>query len=347
MQLERFHPRSQLVVEATHIEKPRFPVIEAHSHLGEPFGGGWENRPFEELLERLDEARVVHLVDLDGGWGEDILSSHLDAFKAKAPERFSVFGGVDWSKWTEKGEAFPEWAAGRLPIQKKRGAAGLKIWKPLGLTVRDHQDQLAKVDDPRLDPIWQTAGELGLPVLIHVGDSRGLLRPGGRDQRTVGGAPTAPRVGLDEPRRSRHSLEIMNGLARVLARHPRTTFIGAHVGGYVENLGVGERPARPMPRTSTWTSPIASRSWAASHGQRGASFFATPTASSSAPTWGQTPRCRASTTDSSRPRMSTSIRIPVAYPRQGRWHIYGLDLPEEVLAKVYLKNASKIPRSGG
>ncbi len=340
MQLERFHPRSQLVVEATHIEKPRFPVIEAHSHLGEPFGGGWENRPFEELLERLDEARVVHLVDLDGGWGEDILSSHLDAFKAKAPERFSVFGGVDWSKWTEKGEAFPEWAAGRLPIQKERGAAGLKIWKLLGLTVRDHQDQLAKVDDPRLDPIWQTAGELGLPVLIHVGDPVAFFDPVDETNERWEELQQHPEWVWTSPPFPPF-LEIMNGLACVVARHPRTTFIGAHVGGYVENLGWVSDLLDRCPNFHVDISdsiaelgrqPRTARRFFLRHADR--ILFGTDLGPN--PEMSRIYYRFLETADEYFNPDTGSV------PRQGRWHIYGLDLPEEVLAKVYLKNASKI-----
>ena len=177
MLLQDYRPRSKLVVESTTVEKPRFHVIDAHNHLGEPIGLDWEDRPFADLMAHLDEAGVRHYVDLDGGWGEDVLDSHLDAFKSKAPERFSIFGGVDWSQWTERGNAFPEWAAGRLRAQKERGAEGLKIWKPFGLTVCDHRGDLAKVDDTRLDPIWQTAGELGLPVMIHVSDVVAFFDP--------------------------------------------------------------------------------------------------------------------------------------------------------------------------
>jgi hypothetical protein len=122
MLLENFRPTSKLVTKSTFVPKPKFPVIDAHNHLGELFGGGWDKKPLPELLDLLDEANVTHYVDLDGGWGEDILNSHLDHFKRPAPERFHIFGGVDWSKWPEQGDKFPEWAAGRLKIQKERGA---------------------------------------------------------------------------------------------------------------------------------------------------------------------------------------------------------------------------------
>ena len=90
MLLADYRPRSQLVSKTTPVVKPRFPVIDAHNHLAEPFGGGWDQKPVQELLNTLDEAGVTHYIDLDGGWGEDILNAHLDLFKAKAPERFQV-----------------------------------------------------------------------------------------------------------------------------------------------------------------------------------------------------------------------------------------------------------------
>ena len=96
MLLEKFRPQSKLVTQTTLVNKPKFPVIDAHNHLGDPFGGGWDKKPLSELLDLLDEAGVTHYVDLDGGWGEDILYSHLKHFKEGAPERFQVFGGVDW-----------------------------------------------------------------------------------------------------------------------------------------------------------------------------------------------------------------------------------------------------------
>ena len=177
MLLENFRPQSKLVTKVTLVNQPKFPVIDAHNHLGEAFGGGWDSKPISELLDLLDQAGIQIYVDLDGGWGEDLLAAHLDHFKAPAPERFRIFGGVDWSQWPKLGHKFPEWAAGRLKIQKERGADGVKIWKPFGLHVRDQHGQLAKVDDPRLDPIWQAAGELNLPVLAHVADPVAFFDP--------------------------------------------------------------------------------------------------------------------------------------------------------------------------
>jgi hypothetical protein len=122
MKLSEFKPQSKLVTQTTLVEKPRFPAIDAHNHLGESFGGSWDKRPLSELLDLLDSAGIVRYIDLDGGWGEELLDAHLEHFKKPAPERFQIFGGEIDSQWHEKGNAFPEWAAGRLARQK-RGAA--------------------------------------------------------------------------------------------------------------------------------------------------------------------------------------------------------------------------------
>src|SRR5690606_18051560 len=79
--LSQFQPVAKLVVKSTEVQTPRFPVIDAHNHLAAPFGGGWDQRPINELLDAMDAANVRAYVDLDGGWGEDILHRHLDTIK--------------------------------------------------------------------------------------------------------------------------------------------------------------------------------------------------------------------------------------------------------------------------
>ncbi len=103
MLLKDYRPQSKLVTRATRVERPCVPAIDAHNHLSAVFGGGWDQKPLSELLDRLDEAGIASYVDLDGGWGEEILNSHLDHFKQPAPERFQVFGGVDWREWSGTG----------------------------------------------------------------------------------------------------------------------------------------------------------------------------------------------------------------------------------------------------
>ena len=175
-------------------------------------------------------------VDLDGGWGEDKLVAHLKAFKEPAPERFRIFGGVDWSAWLEHGNHFPEWAAKRLHAQKSMGSEGLKIWKPFGLSVRDPQGNSVSIDYSRLDPIWETAAELNLPVTIHVADPVAFFDPVDNTNERWEELQSYPDWQFTCPPFPAF-MTILNGLANLVQRHPNTTFIGAHVGCYAENLG--------------------------------------------------------------------------------------------------------------
>jgi len=340
MLLADFRPSSKLVTETTPVNRPRFPVIDAHNHLGEPFGGGWDQKPLPELLDRLDEAGVTQYVDLDGGWGEDILNAHLDLFKAKAPSRFHIFGGVDWLQWAAKGDGFPESAAGRLKIQKERGAQGLKVWKGFGLHVRDQDEVLVKVDDPRLVPLWETAGELNLPVMIHVADPVAFFDPIDETNERWEELGEHPDWAFTSPPFPAF-MSIMEAFANLVARHPNTTFIGAHVGCYAENLGwVG----RMLERCPNFYVDISARIGELGRQPYTARRFFLRYADRILFGSDMGPDLEA---------YRISYRFletedeyfnynPGEVPKQGRWQVYGLYLPDEVLKKVYSENARRI-----
>ena len=340
MLLADFRPSSKLVTETTPVNGPRFPVIDAHNHLGEPFGGGWDQKPLPELLDRLDEAGVTQYVDLDGGWGEDILNAHLDLFKAKAPSRFHIFGGVDWLQWAAKGDGFPESAAGRLKIQKERGAQGLKVWKGFGLHVRDQDEVLVKVDDPRLVPLWETAGELNLPVMIHVADPVAFFDPIDETNERWEELGEHPDWAFTSPPFPAF-MSIMEAFANLVARHPNTTFIGAHVGCYAENLGwVG----RMLERCPNFYVDISARIGELGRQPYTARRFFLRYADRILFGSDMGPDLEA---------YRISYRFletedeyfnynPGEVPKQGRWQVYGLYLPDEVLKKVYSENARRI-----
>jgi predicted TIM-barrel fold metal-dependent hydrolase len=338
--LTDFKPISKLVTRQTSVPRPRFPVIDAHNHLSLPGFGGWDKRPVSELLDTLDRADVRVYVDLDGGWGEDILETHLDHFKAAAPERFRVFGGVDWTKWEEYGDKFPEWAADRLRKQAARGAQGLKIWKMLGLTVRDHTGNLVPVDDPRLDPIWATAGELKLPVTIHIADPVAFFDP--VDNQNERWEELHDHADWQFPSPPFPSfISIVNGLANTVARHPDTLFVGAHMGCYAENL---EWVGAILDRCPNFYVDISERIGELGRQPYSARRF-----------FLKYPDRILFGTD----RSPDEFIYPTYYrfletddeyfeygieevPRQGRWRIYGIHLPDDVLEKVYYKNAERV-----
>jgi predicted TIM-barrel fold metal-dependent hydrolase len=340
MLLENFRPHSKLVTRRTLVNRPKFPVIDAHNHLAEPFGGGWDNRPINELIDLLDEADVTHYVDLDGGWGEDILNKHLDHFKDAAPERFQLFGGVDWSQWKDKGEAFPEWAAKRLHVQKERGAQGLKIWKPFGLRVRDHSNMLVEVDDARLDPIWETAGELDLPVMIHVADPVAFFDPIDQTNERWEELRDHPDWAFTSPPFPPF-MKIINGLRILVTRHKNTTFIGAHVGCYGENLGwVG----RMLDDCQNYYIDISARLGELGRQPYSARNFFIKYQDRILFGSDMGPDLEAYRlyyrfleTDDEYFNYNTG-EIPI----QGRWCVDGMYLPDDVLKKIYRANAMKV-----
>lgn len=335
--LQAFTPRPKLVVKETHVIQPRFPVIDAHNHLAAPFGGGWDQRPVSQLIDRLDEAHVRVYVDLDGGWGENILHQHLDYFKSYAPEHFLVFGGVDWSAWAEQGNRFGEWAAQRLREQAARGAQGLKIWKPFGLHVRDHQDQLVAVDDARLDPIWATAGELALPVLIHVADPVAFFDPLDHTNERYEELHNHPDWQFPSPPFPPF-MKIMTDFASLVKRHPQTTFIGAHVGCYAENLTWVGQMLDECPNyyvdisarvAELGRQPYTAQRFLMRYNNRilfGLDLGPDPDA--------YRLYYRFLETDDEYFNYGLS-----EIPGQGRWSIYGLHLPDDVLENIYFRNA--------
>jgi predicted TIM-barrel fold metal-dependent hydrolase len=340
MQLTDFRPQSKLVTKTTLVDKPKFPVIDAHNHLGELFGGGWDQKPLNKLMDLLDEAGVIHYVDLDGGWGEDILRLHLDYFKARAPERFQIFGGVDWSKWESMGDRFPDWAAGRLKVQKDAGAQGLKIWKPFGLHVKDNKGQLVKVDDVRLTPVCEMAGELGLPVMIHVADPVAFfdeIDETNERWEEIGAYPDWAFTSPPFP----PFVEIMNDFYNLVKRQLNTIFIGAHAGCYGENLGWVGRMLDACPNYYIDISarlgelgrqPYTARKFFIKY-QDHILFGSDMGPDLDA----YRLYYRFLETDDEYFNYNTT-----EVPAQGRWYVYGMYLPDDVLEKVYYKNAEKL-----
>jgi predicted TIM-barrel fold metal-dependent hydrolase len=340
MLLTDFRPRPALVTKTTEILRPRFPVIDAHNHLGGPFGGDWDKRPANELLDVLDMAGVQRYVDLDGGWGEDILQAHLDHFKAAAPERFAIFGGVNWSAWPEHGNGFGEWAAARLRKQAARGAQGLKIWKPFGLQVQDQRGQLVPIDDARLDPLWATAAELNLPVLIHIADPVAFFWPLDETNERWEELQAHPDWHFPSPPYPVFDT-LLTQFANLIKRHPNTIFIGAHVGCYAENLGWVGQLLDECPNlyldisariAELGRQPYTARRFFLRYSDR--ILFGTDLGPD---------------LDAYRLYyrfLETDDEYfnydPEGIPSQGRWRIYGLFLPDEVLEKVYYQNAARL-----
>lgn len=339
--LRDYRPRSCLVVPQHSVPRPRFPLIDAHNHLGVTFGVAEPAMPAADLLARMDALDIQAIVDLDGGWGEDILDRHMQHYAPAAPERFFFFGGVPWSAWPDHPHDFGAYATERLEAQFERGARGLKVWKNLGLNLYDPAGRLVAVDDDRLDPLWARAGELGLPVLIHIADPVAFFDPldaNNERYEELSGHPDWHFYGPQYPPFER----LVEGLAAVVARHPGTTFIGAHVGCYPENLSWVGALLERCPNfyvdiaariAELGRQPYSARAFFLRYADR--ILFGTDILPD--PAWLAVHYRFLETWD------EHFDYVPEGHlPGQGRWRIYGLGLPEEVLKKVYHDNAARI-----
>ena len=329
--LAEYRPRSRLVVSETAVDRPRFPAVDAHNHLGRWLTDGWCVADVGALLALLDEVGVEAIVNLDGRWGDE-LEANLDRYDRAHPARFVTFCHVDFGLATEPG--FEGRLVASLRDSHARGARGLKVWKDLGLGFRDPNGELLLPDDPRLGALSHEAGALGLPVLIHTADPVAFFDPvDGHNERLeeLGVHPEWSFAGPGFPTFDR-LLEALEGL---VARHPGTTFIAAHVGCHAEDLAHVDRLLRTYPNlTIDFSARIAEL------GRQPRAAAALLRAHAARIVFG---------TDRFPPDRDTYRRYfrfletadeHFAYnsgptPSQGRWAISALDLEDEVLRAIY------------
>ncbi|MFM8358664.1 MAG: amidohydrolase family protein, partial [Verrucomicrobiota bacterium] len=162
-----------------------------------------------------------------------------------APGRFLHYFNLNYAGWEE-----PDFAA-RAVAQVERahalGAAGLKEFKRLGLFLRDGQGRLIRIDDPKLDGVWRRCGELGLPVSIHVADPRAFWRPYAADNERWKELRDHRNWWFGDAAKYPPREDLLAALDRVIARHPRTTFVAVHFANNAEDLDwvdarLSERP---------------------------------------------------------------------------------------------------------
>jgi predicted TIM-barrel fold metal-dependent hydrolase len=348
--LRDYAPRPMLRVPVNELMRPRFDVIDAHNHLGGGVLGGspsFPRWPLQELLALMDDVGVRAIVDLDGGWGNR-LREELAYYQEPHPDRFIVFSGIDYDNFATD-PSFGETEARRLRESVALGARGLKVWKTLGLRLRDPQGRLIPINDERLDPLWATAAELGVPILIHIADPVAFFQPLDRFNERWEELerhpdwhfyPTRPRGELKHPDFPSFE-ELMEQFEDLLTRHSGTTFIGAHVGCYAEDLGWVGRVMDKCPNfyadisariAELGRQPYTAREFFIRHQDR--ILFGTD----------------ASPDVEVYRRYYRFLETRDEYfnyggretPGNGRWMIYGLDLPDDVLRKVYHDNAYRL-----
>lgn len=339
MDIEDYSPISTLVVPQNPKTRSKFPFIDVHSHH-------W-NMPImnlDNLVEEMDSLNMKYQINLSGSGlavfsgKQDLmdlnLSKSINNVKKNYPERFGVFVNLDLSKIGRKD--FKLNTEKYLLNASKIGATGLKIYKNLGLNLKDGEGNRVKVDDDRLQFIWEKCAELNLPVLIHSGEPIAFFQ--NIDKYNERWLHAKQRPSSFRPSDKYPSFEIvMSEQHNMFKKNPKTTFINAHMGWYGNNLSKLDQQLIDLPNVyvefgavinELGRQPVSARKFFIKHQDR--------------ILFGKDNYNKEEYYLYFQVLETSDEYIEYFRKRHGLWRLYGLNLPDSVLKKVYHQNALKI-----
>ena len=325
-----YEPRNTLVVPENPLTRAKFPFVDIHGHQR---GRGMSATDVDRLVEEMDELNMAVMVNLSGGSGFS-LAEGLENMTGRHPSRFVFFANTNFFGVGEPG--WGEEAAAQLEEDVRNGAAGLKIFKGLGMADRDTDGNRIPVDDPRLAPLWDKAGELGIPVLIHSADPAEFWQPHDRFNERWLELRLRPRR-IRPPGQFPSFEQIIGEQHNLFRRHPNTNFIAAHLGWLGHDLARLGRVLDEIPNMyvglgavvyELGRQPRFARDWLIEYGDRvlmGKDSY-------------------------NQEEFHTYFRVFETeddyfdYYRRYHafWQMYGLGLPDDVLRKIYYENALRI-----
>jgi len=333
-----YKPRSTLVVPQHPVPRAKYPVIDIHSHQPSPISSA----QFDTLVKQMDGLNLQLLVNASGASGDQLVRSVAAIKNSAHPTRMVMFAQINFR---DVGPGFGQRAAQQLEADVKAGALGLgELMKGFGLTARKTDGSRLTLDDPELDPIWDTAARLNIPVLIHTADPQEFFQPlTYQNERWLEMSLYPDR--RYPPERFPTFETLMGERDRLFKKHPKTTFIAAHMGWHANDLARLARMFDEMPNV---------------YGEVGAVLY----------DLGRQPRTARDFMVKYQDRVlfGKDSYQPDEYPYFWRtfetgdeyfdyyrdyhafWKLYGLSLPDDVLRKLYYGNALKLmpgaPRAG-
>lgn len=367
IRLTEFEPRCMLVVPEHPVRRARYPVIDMHTHItgvfrrtpgaDDPLQGTPKQR-LDLIIKWMDEMNLQTLVNLTGG-SEEGLQTTMNNLVNPYKGRFVTCTTPDYSNFKDPG--WPEWQAEQLGKARKMGAIGFKVSKTLGLYLReggysrnererDQQGPLVKIDDERLFPSWKAAGELNLPVFIHISDPDAFFTPYDRFNerwQELYRHPERKFYGSDFPTKP----ELHAARNRVIKRFPGTKFVALHVSTHPENLDDVSAFLENHPNSSVelgaslgalGRQPRRSRKFFEDYQDR--IMFGTDASPNN---YGDPQQILVPEMYHAYFRYLQTLDehfdySPGRIPPQGIWRIYGIGLPDEILRKVYHNNAARL-----
>jgi predicted TIM-barrel fold metal-dependent hydrolase len=344
--LAEFHPVPKLRGKYTDLRRAKFPVVDAHSHFYIRLRH--DRHQLEEFVRLMDRNRIAICVSFDGRLGNQ-LDAHIDFLWKEHKSRFAIFANIDWqgsgredqpATWDCHQPDFARRTVLQLETARQRGISGVKVFKSFGLSYRNPDGSLIQIDDPRFDPIWEACGRLQLPVIIHTADPSAFFDPITPENERYEELSRRPEWHFPSSQYpSRDHLHAARN--RLFTRHLSTTFIAAHLGNDGEDLQQTSQLLQEHPNvvveiasriSELGRQPYSAREFMIRHADR--ILFGTD---------GPWPEQRyryywrfLETLDEYFPYSEKP------FPPQGFWRIYGINLPDDVLRKIYYQNAARL-----
>ncbi|MBX2961399.1 MAG: amidohydrolase family protein [Cyclobacteriaceae bacterium] len=333
MDFESYDPPSTLVVPEHRVTRAKFPFIDIHNHQPYMTSPG----TLKKLVEEMDKLNMGLMINLSGrGFrsSADHLQRSMDTINAFYPKRFVLFTNVDFSSIDN-----PDWqarAVKQLEDDVKRGAMGLKIYKSLGMNNRDSKGNRIRVDDPRIDPIWAKCGELGIPVLIHTADPKSFWDPMDENNERWLELKTHPGRRRSETDPAPWE-QLIQEQHNVFKKHPKTKFINAHMGWYPNDLNKLGGLLETMPNMYVEIGAVI-----AELGRQPRTAHDFMIKYQDRILFGKDSWVPDEYETYFRVLETADEYFPYHKRYHAFWRMYGLELPDEVLKKVYYKNALKL-----
>jgi uncharacterized protein len=337
--IREYKPKSTLVVPEHQVPRAKYPVIDIHSHQPAPISP----QAFETVVKSMDPLNLQILVNASGATGDRLVQSVAALKNSPYKNRMVMFTNINFRE--PVGPGFGQRVAQQIEADVKNGALGIgEIMKDFGLRARKADGSRLKLDDPELDPIWDTAARLNIPVLIHTADPQEFFKPINYENERWLELALYPDRRYPSPQFP--SFEQINTERDSLFRkHPRTKFVMAHLGWHANDLGRLAKMFDAMPNV---------------YGEVGAVLY----------DLGRQPRSAHDFIIKYQDRIlfGKDSYQPDEFPYYWRvfetadeyfdyyrdyhafWKLYGLALPDPVLKKLYYQNALKLipglPRGG-
>ncbi|MEZ4957335.1 MAG: amidohydrolase family protein [Saprospiraceae bacterium] len=328
MDFEAYDPPSTLVVPEHPISKARFPFIDIHSHQ-------WrmDTANLDQLVQEMDAMNMGVMVNLSGRGGLT-LKNMTDNIAKQYPNRFVCFTNINLQSIDD-----PDWTTEtvkQIEYDVANGARGLKIYKSQGMQNVDSKGDRIQINDPRIDPVWAKCGELGIPVLIHSADPKQFWQP--LDSLNERWLELKLRPGrrreADDPAPWETIIAEQHDIFK---KHPNTTFINAHLGWFGNDLKHLGELLDEMPNMNVGIGAVIAElgrqprmaNWFFEKYQDRILFGKDAYNPDEFPTYFRV--------------LETADEYFPYYKRyHAFWKMYGLNLPDEILKKVYYKNALRI-----